>query len=263
MTASYRVMPQMLVIGAQRCGTTSLFRALEQHPQAIRPTLNKGINYFDVNYQRGRRWYAGHFPLARSVRRKLGPGKRFVAFEASGYYIFHPMAAERIATDMPRVQLVAMLRDPVERAFSAWKHESARGFETEPFEQALLMEADRIRGESDRMTSDPTYQSFAYRHHAYAARGDYVALLKRYYDRFPPEQIHVLYSEDFFADPEAEFHRLAGFLGISDAPEVEFDRHNARGSGPMPDGARRILTDRFAGQVAALEALTGRRPPWE
>lgn len=262
LTAPLRVRPDFLVIGAQRCGTTSLFRALEQHRQVLRPTLNKGINYFDVNYAKGPRWYAGHFPTAQTARRRVGPDRPYVTFEASGYYMFHPLAPERIARDLPGVKVVAMLREPAERAYSAWKHESARGFESEPFVRALELEEERTRGERARMAAEPGYQSNSHRHHAYAARGDYVTLLQHYYDRFPSSHIHVVYSESFFADPVNEFRALTDFLGVDHAAGLSFDQHNARRGGPMPERATQLLNERWAGQVAELEALVGRRPPW-
>ncbi|HLR97899.1 MAG TPA: sulfotransferase [Jiangellaceae bacterium] len=261
-TSAQRLRPDLIVVGGQRCGTTSLFRALEQHPQLVRPTLNKGINYFDINYDRGEQWYAGHFPTARSVRHRTGGDRRAVAFEASGYYLFHPLAPERIARDLPDIKIIAMLRDPVERAFSAWKHERARGYEAEPFDRAIEMESERTRGEADRMRKDPGYQSYAHRHFAYAARGDYPKLLGWYYDLLPAAQIHVVYSEDFFANPAAEFARITRFLDVDHAPGLLFEQHNARRSGPMPPRAQRLLEERFAGQGDQLEALVGRRPPW-
>lgn len=257
LTARFRPVPDMIVIGGQRCGTTSLFRALEQHRHIVRPTFNKGINYFDINYNRGSRWYRGHFPVATA---KNAP--RTVTFEASGYYLFHPLAAERIAQDLPSVKIVAMLRDPAERAFSAWKHESARGYESEPFLRALELEPERLDGVVERMQSDPTFHSTAFRHQAYTARSDYIPLLQRYYHRLPAEQIHVMYSEDYFVDPGREFDRLLTFLDLPAQAGIVHDQHNARRSGSMPEEARLHLQQRFAGQEKGLEELTGRRPPW-
>lgn len=260
LTASRRAEPDFLLVGGQRCGTTSLFRAFEQHPQIVRPTLNKGVNYFDLNYHRGPRWYRAHFPLEGKVRDpRDGPS---AVFEASGYYMFHPLAPERIARDLPNVKIVAMLRDPVERAFSAWKHESARGFDTVSFEDAIETEDVRTRGERERMIEDPNYQSFAYRHFSYTARGDYVSQLRAFYDRLPASNIHVVYSEDFFVEPQREFALLLKFLKIDNAGEVSFEQHNARPSGPMPGRSREMLTERYRGQAEQLEHLVGRVPPW-
>lgn len=261
-TANFRLKPDFLVVGAQRCGTTSLFRALEQHPQVVRPTLNKGINYFDMNYHRGERWYRSHFPLAFTAQRRTGHRLPTATFEASGYYMFHPLAPDRIARDLPDARIVAMLRDPVERAYSAWKHESARGFDQMSFEEAVAQESQRTIGERDRMLDDPKFQSFACRHHSYTARGHYAAQLERFYDRFPATNIHVVYSETFFAEPEHEFDRLTGFLGIEPAAGLNFDQHNARPSGPMPGRTREVLTEIYWAEADELERLVGRRPPW-
>lgn len=257
-TAGLRLAPDFLVVGAQRCGTTSLFRALEQHEQVVRPTLNKGVNYFDLNYDRGERWYRAHFPLALTVRRRLPVS----TFEASGYYMFHPLAPDRIARDLPDVKIVAMLRDPVERAYSAWKHESARGFDDLSFEEAITKESERTAGERELMIADPAYQSYAYRHYSYTARGHYAAQLRRFYDSFPATQIHVVYSESFFAEPAQEFNFLADFLGIERGSGIAFDQHNARPSGPMPGMTRELLTGIYRDEADELERLVGRRPPW-
>lgn len=260
-TARHRALPDAMVIGGQRCGTTSLFRALSAHPGMVRPSLNKGVNYFDLNYHRGMSWYAGHFPLRATVRRR-GADRATSVFEASGYYIFHPAAAERIARDLPQVKLIAMLRDPVERAYSAWKHESARGFDDVPFERALELEETRIAGEAERMLADTSYASDAFRHHAYAERGDYVAQLERFRRHFPAAQIHVVYSEDFFARPVEEFGSLCDFLGVERFTDLDFEVHNSRPSTSMPAAARERLEAAFADQIPGLTSLVGRRPPW-
>src|ERR1700690_2023470 len=116
--AGLRLQPSFIMIGAQRCGTTSLFRMLSAHPQTLPATFRKGVNYFDLNYHRGMRWYQGHFPVAGIARLTTSAHGGPVAFEASGYYFYHPFALERLARDLPGTKLVLMLRDPVERAFS-------------------------------------------------------------------------------------------------------------------------------------------------
>ncbi|WP_345741958.1 sulfotransferase [Serinicoccus marinus] len=262
-TAAYRPSPTFIVAGAQRCGTTSLFRALEQHPQMTRPSFHKGINYFDLNYGRGAGWYTAHFPLtALDTLRTPREYRPSLPFEASGYYMFHPAAFPRIARDLPDVKIVLMLRDPVERAYSAWKHEHARGFERESFTRALELEDSRLEGEVERMLADPSYESHAHRHLAYAARSDYVPQIERLLTLLPAEQVHVVYSEDFFAKPEQEMSALATFLDARDYPGITFDRHNARPSGSMPSDARDILQHKLARTYEEISELVGRPSPW-
>ncbi len=259
-TAKQRIRPGFIVAGGQRCGTTSLFRALEQHPQMVRPTAHKGINYFDLNYHRGPRWYAAHFPLEAVARRRVPGGTAPIAFEASGYYMFHPAAVPRLARDLPDVKLVIMLRDPVERAYSAWKHEKARGYETEDFVTALRLEHQRV--DPDDAGSGSTDRGFSHRHHAYTARSDYATQVEKILEHIPRDRLHVIYSEDFFATPPEEFTRLTEFLGAQAPGSIVYDQHNARPSGSMPEEARALLRPRLQRTYEELETLTGRRPPW-
>jgi hypothetical protein len=262
-TSRLRMSPSFLVIGGQRCGTTSIFKALAAHPQVMRPPVEKGTDYYTLKHSRGIDWYRGHFPLAATSRLQSRRHGEAVAFEACTYYLFHPFAMERIAADFPRMKLVAMLRDPVERAYSAYKHEHARGFETEPdFVRALELEDERLAGEIERMREDPGYLSVSHRHHAYARRGQYAEQLERVFRYFPEEQVHVMESEAFFADPAVEFSRLLAFLGLRTWLPDHFDRHNARPGAPMPEEARARLAAHYADHDGRLAELLGRRPAW-
>ena len=119
LTAPARMTPSFLICGGQRCGTTSLYRALAAHPVVLKAVLHKGVHYFDTSYQRGPEWYRGHFPLLRSAERIWERyGVRAQTFESSPYYMYHPQAAARIAADLHRAKLVVLVRDPVERAYS-------------------------------------------------------------------------------------------------------------------------------------------------
>ena len=262
-TAPRRQLPSFILAGAQRAGTTSLFRGLVSHPLVFGANFHKGVNYFDVNYTRPFSWYQGHFPteaaLQRHARELHGEP---VTFEASGYYMFHPCAAERIARHLPDVRILAMLRDPVERAYSAWKHEAARGYETEGFEAALELEDDRLAGEVHRIQADPHYYSHAHRHHAYRRRGEYVVQLQRLLDFFPAEQIHVIDSETFFEQPEDTFAGVLDFLGLPRVLPDRFDRWNGRPSSPMSEAVRADLRAHFSGPDQALAELLGRRLAW-
>lgn len=256
-TAGSRRLPDFLVIGGQRCGTTSLYRALTAHPEIRRPQLHKGVNYFDMNYARGEAWYRGHFPTERASR-----GTR--VFDASGYYMFHPQAPGRIVRDLPDVKLIAMVRDPVERAFSAYKHELARGFETEEsFARAVELEDERLDGETERMLADPTYQSFSHRHHAYRRRGEYARLLAPFVEGVGRDRLLIIESESFFAEPEREFGRIIDFLDIARVFPESFDRHNARPGSGLDADVVASLRAHYAPHDAALAELLGRPPVWQ
>ncbi|MCI5147305.1 MAG: sulfotransferase, partial [Candidatus Electrothrix sp. AR3] len=111
LTARLRPLPNFLVIGAQKSGTTSLFHYICQHPQVFE-NKSKEIHFFDHNYHCGANWYRSHFPLAGKLMRNRCLG------EATPYYLCHPHAPSHIFDLLPRVKIIAILRDPVERAIS-------------------------------------------------------------------------------------------------------------------------------------------------
>ena len=260
LTARWRVLPAFIVVGAQRCGTTTLYRVLSSHPSVVRPTASKGTGYFDAHDHRGARWYRGHFPLRWTARRRGGEGA--VTFESSGYYLFHPLAAARIARDLPNVRIVVMVREPVERAYSAHRHELARGYEAEPFKEALDHEDDRLRGEVERIQADPTYDSFNHRHHAYLARSRYSEQIDRYVDLLGRDRVYVVDADAFFAEPETEFDRLRDWLDLPAWQPDSVEQWNARPRLPLPAELREQLDDYFEPYDRRLGELMGRTPSW-
>lgn len=262
MTSPARVLPAFLIVGAQRCGTTTLYSALGEHPGVL-PAARKEVHYFDLAYERKLGWYRAHFPLeARARRIARATGIPPLAFEASPYYMFHPLACERIARDLPGVKVVVLVRDPVERAHSAHAHESALGFETQPFEVALELEDIRLEGEVEQMLSDPRHVSYSHQHHAYRARGQYVEQLERLETLFGRERIHVIDSGDFFAQPERTYDALLEFLELPHRGYPPFEAQNVQPRRPMPESARLKLEAHFQPFDARLAKWLGRDPSW-
>ncbi|MFI7452649.1 sulfotransferase domain-containing protein [Nonomuraea sp. NPDC049714] len=264
-TSGARILPSFLIAGAQRCGTTSLYRALAQHPLLLKPVLHKGVHYFDAAYWRGPAWYRAHFPLrvgAALLARRHGSAPQ--AFESAPYYLFHPLAGERIAADLPGVKLIVLVRDPVERACSAHAHELARGFETEPdFEHALELEAGRLAGAEESLRARPHAAHHSHRHHGYLARGRYADQLDRLEPLLGRERILVLDSHRFFADPRQAYDRVLDFLGVPPLGEPAFERHNGRPlPRPLPNSLRRSLRDHFEAYDTRLVSWLGGEPSW-
>lgn len=226
-TSPARQVPSFLVVGAKRSGSTSLYEYVIRHPDVAPCRVKKGSHYFDVCYSRGWNWYRSNFPLALPV----GGGRRVITGEASPYYMFHPLAPARIAAALPQVKLIAVLRDPVDRAYSHYQYEVRRGFEDLPIAAALDREPERLAGEEERMVAEPGYQSFEHRHHGYLARGRYAEQLERIWELVPREQVLVLQSESLFADPDRSMARVWAFLGLSpctlgDVPAFKAGRYD-------------------------------------
>lgn len=261
-TASRRVFPDMLIVGGQRCGTTTLFKALAQHRAFLGPTMRKGVHYFDLQPEQPLDWYRAHFPLRSAVEnlQRSGDGRAVVG-ESSPYYLWHPLTAQRIAKTLPGVRVIALLRDPVERAYSAHAHELARGFETETFERALALETERIAGEEERLRSGEITRSLVHQHLAYVQRGEYIDQLERMERAVGREQMLVLDSADFWSAPEKDWPKVTTFLGIADQ-DVALERHNSRSRAPMSDVLRARLNAHYAPLDERLAKWWGRTPSW-
>ena len=263
LTRRERIDPSFLIVGAQRCGTTSMYRALSQHPAILKPVLHKGVHYFDINYGQSMSWYRAHFPAAAQARRvERATGCPAVTFESSPFYLLHPLAGERIARDLPGAKLLVLVRDPVERAYSAHAHELARGYETEPFERALELEPERLAGEAERMTSDPSYVSFGLQHHAYVTRSRYADQLDRLEAILGAERIHVVDSGDFFSTPEPAYDGVLRFLGLPALGYPPFERHNGRPRLPLSPELQEALRRHFEPYDRRLERWLGGPPSW-
>jgi Sulfotransferase domain len=266
LTAPGRMTPSFLICGGQRCGTTSLYRALAGHPVVLKAVLHKGVHYFDTSYDHPMGWYKAHFPLNRQadkVAERYGVAAQ--TFESSPYYMYHPQAAARIARDLPDAKLLVLVRDPVERAYSQHHHEVARGFEKETdFGTALALEPARLHRQEERLAEDPAYYSFAHQHHAYRARGEYARYLTVMAQHVGRERIHVVESERFFAEPADVFDEVCEFLGLPTYLErPAFEKHNARPrAGAMDEGLRRDLYAHYQPHDEALARWLGRMPIW-
>ena len=221
LTASLRGLPSVLIIGAQKGGTTSLFTYLAQHPDVL-PPLYKEVHYFDFNYSRGTEWYRGRFPYGHRLRRGS------LTLDASPYYLVHPLVPQRAAQLLPQVKLVAVLRNPVDRAHSHYQHEVRGGRESLSFAEAIEKEPERLAGEEERLRNDPDYYSFNHHRYSYTRRGLYIEQLRRWAQHFPRSQLLVLPSEWLFRDPVAATAAVHDFL--------ELRPHRLKRDKPSPKG---------------------------
>lgn len=258
-----RMLPRLLIVGAERCGTTSMFYVLRQHPAVFGSTVpRKEVRYFDHNYHRGPTWYQCHFPLIPRAKLATRGAGEPMAFEGSPNYMFHPLAPERIHRDLPGVKLLVMIRDPVERTYSAHAHQVGFGFESESFERALELEEPRLAGEEERIMNEPGYYSFNHCHYTYRARGYYADQLERLERLFGRERIHVVDVGDFFATPGPVYDQVLEFLGLANRGYPHFTPQNGRPRSPMPASVRTELEEHFRPHDERLAAWLGREPSW-
>ena len=178
------------------------------------------------------------------------------------YYLFHPLAAERLARDFPDVRIIVALRDPVERAYSHFKERTHHGGETLSFENALAAEEDRLRGEAERIVAEPGYLSVEHENHSYLAQGRYLDMLPRWFSLFPREQFYIAVSEEFYADPDRHVNEVWKFLGLPPRRLQSRVRHNYLPSAGMAPQTRLGLQESLIEHNRGLADLLGRPLPW-
>lgn len=247
-----RALPDAIILGAQKCGTSSLHNYLVQHPGIVEP-LRKEVHYFDLNHARGERWYRAHFGRL---------GEAGLNVDSSPYYLFHPAVPRRLHALCPDAKLIVLLRDPVRRAYSHYWHERDKGRETLSFEEAIAAEADRLGASSQQLADGTLERGYAHQHFSYLARGRYAEQLERWFTPFPRGQFLILRFEDLARDPLRVLDTTVGFLGLPPTRSVSLEARNTRRYPPMAAATAARLREYFAPHDRRLHALLGDWPGW-
>lgn len=278
LTNPLRLLPDFLIIGAQKAGTTSLFNYLAQHSCVLPPrgkrskdgaivAGNKELHYFDRQFERGIRWYRSHFRLPKYFQFS----NKFITGEATPDYISHPHAPKRVAELIPQVKLIVLLRNPVDRAYSHYVHNvTGRVKETRPVKEAIFADEQMIEAELTRMLKDNEYKSSFYDRYSYLYRGIYVQQIRHWLNTFTRNQLLILRSEDLFNDPEEIYRETLQFLGLPDEQLEEYKVFNPQKSSnrvkiaPQMDAdLRKKLVDYYSPHNQELYQYLGKNFGWD
>lgn len=255
-----RTLPDFLIIGAQKSGTTFLFSALLNSEHVLSPAL-KEVQYFSVNYAKGENWYRSLFPGRKEIlelEKQNGTGVR--TGEASPFYLYYPYAAERAHALLPNLKIIAVLRDPVDRAISHYYHSKAWGFESLPIDEAFAAEASRLAPDKERMGRDAEYIGQSFSNHSYVDRGHYARQLKVWEKYFSREQMLILDSRKLFGDTQETLNTVCEFLAI---PSFEYaggaSRNTTSGKEEASDALRQRILSGLQASMDELYEYTGIR----
>lgn len=262
LTSGLRTLPDFLILGAQKAGTTSLFEYLVQHRQ-IAPSFRKEVHYFDRNYPKGPSWYRAFFPRRRQIEARTRIHGRYLCGEATPYYLFHPEVPRRVRRLLPEAKFLILLRNPIDRAYSHYYHAVTRGHETCSFEEAIEREPSRMAGELEMLTRDESYISEPHVKLSYFSRGCYIDQLRRWLEHFPMEAFFIASAEEFSENPQAVCGSIERFLGLSQQTLKTSRRHNTNRYAPMSKEYRIELARRYREQNQELYDLLGRDLGWD
>lgn len=209
-----REKPTFLVIGAPKCGTTSICYYIAQHPNVFFSNP-KEPTFFEAEYEKGLRFYWKKYFNGWSGQKAIGEGR--------AHNMYLPYVPLRIKEAIPDAKLIAILRNPVERAYSHWWHRVTRGHESLTFENAILQDLKRIQSgitfegdEGIELWKKGLYRdTTSTKYPAYLELGYYSQQLRRYFDLFSTRQIKIVLYDDLSQHPVNVTKQLWEFIGVN------------------------------------------------
>lgn len=236
LSVKYRKQPDFLIIGTQKGGTSSLFYTLKFHPQIKRP-IKKEIHYFNTFFYKGINWYKAHFPLKSN---------NYITGEASPDYIYHPEAPNRIKNLYPKIKLIVLLRNPIDRAYSAFQMNKRMGIDPRSnFQDAINYEFQNKKTSTNEYDSDRN-------NFFYLERGLYAKQLEHWLKYFKKDQILVIKSEDFFFKRNMILKSVYTFLGIAVKFPGPLKAMNVAKYPPLPEEIAKSLNEYYKNDISLL-----------
>tara|TARA_B100000029_G_scaffold291507_1_gene285073 strand:- start:48 stop:887 length:840 start_codon:yes stop_codon:yes gene_type:complete len=204
-TASSRVLPDFIINGTVRSGTTSLYYNICEHPSILSADYDE-IGFFDSNYQLGINWYRSMFPTQKEITELKEKTGFAITGEDTPFYFWKKEAAKRIMENLPDVKIITIFRNPIDRAYSNYNLGVRANTEKLTFEDAISDEMKFLNEHSFRESID--------RQRSYISKGIYEKQIKFWFEIFPKEQIHILSTEDMKKNPHNALKKIFQFLEI-------------------------------------------------
>ena len=249
-----RVLPDLIVIGVVRSGTTSLYHYLSQHPSVVKSAYDE-LGYFDSNYKLGLNWYKSFFPSIFEKKKVMQKNKKFMTYDVTPFYIYHEKAPERIHQILPNSKLIIILRNPVDRSYSNY----FLGNQKKNFEE-IIADEKKILNKINKNNVDEYYN---FVHTSMLARGFYAEQLENWYKSFSKDQILIIKSEEFATDTNKIMNNIFDFLELPHYDIPDNSKKNKIHYEPMKKGTRDDLIEFFRPYNEKLYSLVGRNFDWE
>lgn len=253
-SSPFRVLPNLVVIGVVRSGTTSLYHYLGQHPCIIKSAYDE-LGYFDSNYELGLNWYRSLFPSKFQKRKIEKANGVFWSYDVTPFYIYNEKVPKRIHEILPNIKLIVILRNPVDRAYSNY----FLGNQEKKFEDVIIDEKKIIEGID--LTNEEEYYKFV--HTSMLARGFYAEQLERWYKVFSKEQILIIKSEEFATETNKIMNEVFQFLELEKCNIQDVSKKNKIHYQPMKKETKKDLIEYFRPYNKKLYSLVGRDFDWE
>ena len=264
-TSPLRGLPDFVILGAMKSGTTSLYDFVVKHP-AIVPAAKKEVKYFSERhrYRLGKLWYRSNFPtnLSRHQFYKK-TSQKLLSGEATTAYLFYPMVPSRMKEALPDVKLIVILRNPVDRAYSHYHHILRKNMTTLSFENAIKSEEKWRAEEREQLIKDPNFILTRYSDHPYLTRSVYADQLENWFRHYDRKRFLILTTETFYENPQRTLDQVFDFLGVSPFQVENLRNLNVGNYKEMNKGTRKFLIEYFKPHNERLSKLLQRSFDWD
>jgi tetratricopeptide (TPR) repeat protein len=241
--------PDFIVVGAAKCGTSSLHHYLSRHPQILLPH-KKEIDFFWKNFDRGLDWYLAHFPT-------ITDRPDFITGEATPNYLRFPLVAQRIKGSFPKVKIIILLRNPIDRAVSWHYHKVNSGLAIGDLAQVVASEMARLA-----TLSESDFINTGYYNPDNLLSSLYIYQIKVWMELLGREQFLILKSEEFYSNPDQEMAKVLAFLGLPNCPLDKYPQVNEGSYDAVEPKLRKTLADYFHPYNQQLEEYLGIKFDW-
>jgi len=261
LTSSFRVPPNFFVIGGMRCGTTSLYHYLGQH-NCIKRAAYDEIGYFDDNFHLGLNWYRSLFPTKFMQKKIESEYKKFLTYDVTPFYIYNPLVVDRIFKFSPNAKIIAVLRNPIDRAYSHYNNKmQAEGDTKTTFEEIINAEIEII--EKNKKNIDDYAFLVDTFYELLLARGFYAKQLEFWFKKFPRKNILLISSEELATNTDKTISEIFEFLEVPIQKISDLTKQNVIKYPKMKDSTREILINFFKPYNEKLFGMLGRRFNWD
>ena len=259
LTGFIRSLPDFIIIGTARSGTTSLYYNICQHPCVLSASYDE-LGYFDSNFHLGSNWYRSLFPTFFSKWIVKQKNQFAITGEDTPFYIWSPIVAKRILKMVPNIKLIVLFRNPVDRAYSNYHLGVRSGSENLSFDDAIQVELKNL----DNTTSGTEHDVNKYTiPRSYIAKGFYADQLKIWLELFTSDQLIIVSTEDLESNPQKTLDTIYGFLNIPKNHKLIPEKQKIASYPKMKHETRSFLIDLYKKPNAKLFNMIGQKFDWD
>lgn len=258
-TSSIRVLPSFIIVGAVRCGTTSLYYNICEHSSVL-PASYDEIGFFDSNYELGISWYKSMFPTKFEIKKIKSKTGNSITGEDTPFYFWDKKSIQRIKKNIPKIKLIVLLRNPIDRAYSNYHLGVRLGSESLSFEDSIKKEIQLL--EKENSFENDEIKKFL-RPRSYIAKGLYYQQIKNWFDVFSKDQILVLNTENLSDKPNQTLKQIFEFLDLPNEKIQNIQNRKVGNYQKMNKDTREYLKKIFKPQNEKLFKILGREFEWD